>query len=193
MPKLYRLMLVFILLPALLLACGSGQRTPAAEVVVPVSQEAADRLAQKLKASVNKDDGVFSLQVTDVELTSYVVLELSQPAARAVEIPLQDFQAQFTGGQMIFSGKLTTVLPFDLNARVAASARVADGQFDVGLNEAQVGAVSLPRWVLKGLSRIIGETIVEAPLHLKEAVEIAEVEIGDGVIRLGGRIVKRDK
>ncbi len=193
MPGRYRLLLVSVLLLVLLLACGLGKETPVAGTRVPVSQEAADRLAQKLKASVNQDDGTFSLEVTDVELTSYVALELSQPAARAVEIPLQDFQAQFTGGQMIFSGELTTVFPFRLGLRVAASARVENGQLDVALNEARLGAVSMPRLLLKGLSRVVSETIVEAPLHLEEAVEIVGVEIGEGLIRLGGRVVTSDR
>lgn len=193
MPRRYRAMLALVLLPALLLACGSGKGTPAAETRVTVSPEAADRLEQKLKASVNPDDGAFSLEVTDVELTSYAVLKLTRRAGRAAEIPLEDFQARLTGRQMVLSGRLTTVCPLKLNVRVAASARVEDGQLDVSLNEARVGAVSMPRWMLESLSRIVSETIVEAPLHLEEAVEITEVDIGDGVIRLGGRVVKSDR
>jgi hypothetical protein len=193
MPRRYRSMLALVLLPALLLACGLGKGTPAAETRVTVSPEAADRLEQKLKASVNPDDGAFSLEVTDVELTSYTVLKLTQQAGRAAEIPLEDFQVRLTGRQMILSGRLTTICALKLNVRVAASAQVEDGQLDVSLNEARVGAVSMPQWMLESLSRIVSETIVEAPLHLKEAVEIAEVDVGDGVIRLGGRVVKSDR
>ncbi len=189
MPKRYRWLLILLLLPALLIACGAGQTTPLADKV-PVSPEAADRLAQKLEAAVNRDDDTFSLEFTDDELTSYVALKLAQPGGRAVQVPLEDFQARFSGGQMIFSGQLTSVCPFRLGFRLKAAAQVEDGRLDVRLDEARLGIVSLPRPLLKGLSRIVTETIVEAPLHLSEAVEVADLEIGQGVVRVGGRMTE---
>lgn len=187
LPRRYRLMLTLVLLPALLLACGLGKKTPSGETV-PVSQEAADRLEQKLGESVNQDEGTFSLEVTDVELTSYIVLEVSQRIDRPEDMPLEDFQVRFTDGQMVFSGKLTTVCPFRLNVKVAASARVDDGQLDISVDKAQMGVVPLPKGLLKSLSRIISESIVEAPEQLDRAVEITDVEIGEGVMRIDGRI-----
>jgi len=189
MPKRYRWLLILLLLPALLIACGAGGTPPQAEKV-PVSPEAADRLAQKLAAAVNRDEDTFSLEFTDDELTSYVALKLAQPGGRAIQVPLEDFQARFSGGQMTFSGQLTTVCPFRLGFRLRAAAQVADGQLDVRLDEARLGIVSLPRPLLKGLSRIVTETIVEAPLHLSEAVEVADLEIGQGIVRVGGRMTE---
>jgi len=188
MPRRYRLMLVFALLPVLLLACGRGQKTPSTETRVPVSQEAADRLAQKLQEGVNREEGTFSLEVTDAELTSYVVLKLSEQADRKSDMLLEDFQAQFSGGQMIFSGKVATVCPLQLNVRAAAVARVEDGQLDVVVDKAQVGILPIPKGLLNSLSHIITETITEAPEQIEEAVEITDVEIGEGVIRIGGRM-----
>lgn len=193
MPRRHRLMLAFVLLPAMLLACGLGKEKPSTETRVPVSQEAADRLKQKLKEAVNRNEDTFSLQVTDTELTSYVVLEMTQQTDKREDIPLEDFQVQFTGGQMIFSGKVTTVCPFQLNVRVAASAQVEDGQLEVTVDKARVGVVPIPRGVLKSLSRITTETITEAPERMDEAVEITDVEIGEGVIQISGRITKSSK
>jgi len=190
MPRRYRLMLVFVLLSALLLACGLGKKTPSTEARVPVSQEAADRLEQKLKEATNKDEGTFGLEITDAELTSYVVLKLSEQADRADEIPLEDFQVRFSGRQMIFSGKLTTICPFQLNVKVTAMAQVEDGQLDVAVDKARVGAIPVPKGLLKSLSRIITETITEAPEQMDVAVEITDIEIGEGVMRIGGRITE---
>lgn len=188
MPRRYRLMLALALLPALLLACGLGKKTPSTETRVPVSQEAADRLEHKLKEGINRDEDIFSLEVTDVELTSYVVLKLSEQADRKNDLPLEDFQVQFSGGQMIYSAKVTTICPFQLDVRVAATAQVEDGQLDVTVDKARVGVLPLPKVLLNSLSRIVTETIAEAPERVEEAVEITNVEVGEGVMRISGRI-----
>lgn len=188
LPKRYRLMLVLALLPVLV-SCGL-RKTTTPEPRVPVSQEAADRMAQKLKASAQQgQDGAFELEFTDVELTSYLVLKMAEQTDRAEDIPLENFQVLFSDGQMHLSGALTSVCPFSLNVRVAASARVEDGLMDVRVDKAQVGAIPLPKGVLNRVSRVVSETIVEAPEHMERAVEITTVEIGQGVMRVGGRVV----
>ncbi len=185
-PRRYRLMLAFLLLPALSLACGLGKKATA-EPRVPVSQEAAERLEQKLKEGINEQGDTFDVEVTDVELTSYVVLKLSEQAGED-EMPLEDFQVRFSDGQMIVSGKAVTVCPFELNTKVVASAQVKDGQLDVNVDKAQVGIVPMPKALLKGLSRMITETIVEAPEEVDKAAVITDVEIGEGVMRIAGRL-----
>jgi hypothetical protein len=193
MPKRDRLMLALVLLPALLLACGLGRRMPSAETRVPVSQEAADQLAQKLREGINRDEGTFGLEVTDAELTSYVVLKLSEQANRKSDVPLEGFQAQFSGGQMIFSGRIASICPLQLDVRVAAVAQVEDGRLDVTVDKAQLGVFLLPEWLLNSLSRIVTETIVEAPERMEEAVEITDVEVGEGMMRISGRITSAVK
>jgi len=190
-PRRYRLTLAFALLLALLQACNVGKKMPSTEMRVPVSQEAADRLEQKLREGVNRDEGTFSLEVTDAELTSYVVLKLSEQADRKGDLPLEDFQVQFIGGQMIYSAKVTTVCPFQFNVRMAATAQVEEGQLDVAVDKARVGVLPLPKVLLDSLSRIITETIVEAPERVEEAVEITDVEIGEGMMRIDGRVTRR--
>jgi len=190
-PRRYRLTLASVLLLALLLACNLGEKTPSTEMRVPVSQEAADRLEQKLREGVNRDEGTFSLEVTDTELTSYVVLKLSEQADRKGDLPLEDFQVQFIGGQMVYSARVTTVCPFSFNVRVAATAEVEESQLDVAVDKARVGVLPLPKVLLNSLSRIITETIAEAPERLEEAVEITDVEVGERTMRIGGHIITR--
>ena len=189
--KRYRLMLALVLLPLLLLACGRGKKTPSPEPKIPVSQEAADRLEQKLKESINREgDGSFDLEITGSELTSYLVFKMDEQANGSDDLPLKDLQVQFSGGQMIFSGKLISVLPFDLDVRVAASAQVEDGQIDISVTEARAGAIPLPKGLLKNISRIINESIAEAPEQMEKAIEITGVDIGEGVMQISGRITE---
>ena len=54
-----------------------------------------------------------------------------------------------------------------------------------------MGVLPLPKVLLSSLSRIITETIAEAPERLEEAVEITYVEVGEGTMRIGGRITTR--
>ena len=197
LPRRYRLMLIVvivvivILLPALLVACNLGKKASYSETKVPVSQEAADRLVQKLEeAATGKGDDAFSLEATDAELTSYIALRMADAIDGLEDVPLEDLQVQFTGGQMLFSGKLRTVCPFSLNLKVAASAQVDDGQLDLRVEKAQAGAIPIPKGLLKNLSRIINETIAEAPERLERAVEITDVEIGEGTIFVSGRVVE---
>jgi hypothetical protein len=88
---------------------------------------------------------------------------------------------------------VTTICPFQLNLRVTAAARVTDGQLDVTVDKARVGVLPIPKVLLTGLSRITTETIAEAPERVEEAVEITDVEIGEGVMRIGGRITGNGK
>jgi hypothetical protein len=197
LPGRYRLMLIVaivvivVLLLALLVACNLGQRASYSETKVPVSQEAADRLGQRLKETATREgDGAFSLEATDVELTSYLALRMADEIDGLEDVPLEDLQVQFTGGQMLFSGKLRTVCPFSLNLKVVASAQVDGGQLDLRLERAQAGAIPIPKGLLKSLSRIINETIAEAPERLERAVEITDVQIGEGTIFVSGRVVE---
>jgi len=192
LPRRYRLGLVLVLLP-MLLACGLGTGTPAGEPRVSVSPEAADRMAQKLKQSIRRGEGTFDLEFTDAELTSYVVLEVSQQLGGPKEMPVQDFQVRFTDGQVILSGRLTSVSLFKPNVEIAAWARVEDGLLDVRLGRAQVGALSMPGVLLRSLSRVVSESILEAPERLERAAEITSVEIDEGVMRIGGRLTERGK
>jgi hypothetical protein len=193
LPRYYRLTAALFLLPALMLACRLSGRMPADGARVPVSQEAADRLEQKLRESVHQDEGTFDLEITDAELTSYVVLEMSQQIGGPEEMPVEDLQVRFADGQMICTGKLTAFCPFRLNLGVVASARVEDSQFAVTLNKAQVGVVPLPKWMRRILSRIVSESIVEAPERMERAAEITDVQIGEGVMQISGRITERSR
>jgi hypothetical protein len=192
LPRRYRLMAVVVLLPALVLACNLGQKA-AAEPRLPASQEAADRFEQKLKeAATEEGEGAFSLEVTDVELTSYIALRMADEVDGLEDVPLDDFQVRFTGKQMILSGKLRTVCPFSLNVKAAASAQVEDGQLDFQVDQARVGAIPVPKGVLKSLSRVVNETIAEAPDRLERSLEITDVEIGEGTIYVSGRVVESE-
>jgi hypothetical protein len=122
LPRRYRLMLA-LLVPALLLACRFSKTMLSPGTSVPVSQEAADRLEEKLGRLIQgEDNDAFSLQVTEAELTSYVVFKMAEQIDRPEELPLENFQAQFTGGQMLFSGKVAAVCPLCFDVQVAASA-----------------------------------------------------------------------
>jgi len=190
LPRRYCLVLILALLLVLMSSCRLDRKTLSSKAIVPVSQQAADRMAGKLGEAFNGDEDTFSLEVTDEELTSYVVLEMSRQVDRSEDMPLEDFQVRFAGGQMLLSGTLTSICPFRLNVKVAASAQVNGGQLDVSVKEARLGIVPIPRWVLKSLSRIVTESIVEAPDHLDRAAQITDVEIGEGVMRVSGRVTE---
>jgi len=190
LPRRYRLMLA-LLLPALLLACRFSKTMLSPGTSVPVSQEAADQLEEKLGRLIQgEDNGTFSLQVTEAELTSYVVFKMTEQIDRPEELPLENFQARFAGGQMIFSGRVTAVCPLCFDVQVVASAHTRDGELDVSVDEAQMGTVRLSTGLLKNLSRIITETIIEAPERMERAVEIADVEIGEGVMQISGQVTE---
>ena len=194
LPRRYCLMLALLLPALLLVACRFSKTMLSPGTSVPVSQEAADRLEEKLGCLIQgEDDGAFGLQVTEAELTSYVVFKMAEQIDRSEELPLENFQARFAGGQMIFSGKVTAVCLLCFDVQVVASAHTKDGELDVSVDEAQMGAVRLSTGLLKNLSRIITETIIEAPERMERAVEIADIEIGEGVMQISGRVTEGGK
>lgn len=163
-----------------LLACTLPRRLRGAPTPTPtitISEEAAERLEQKLQqAWGSEEDHKVLLRVTDEEITSYLNLRLQEQTA---DIPIQEPRVRFADGKVYLSGKVQLESPpISGQGVVVATPIVVDGRVQVEINRAAVGPIPIPRPFLQEITRLINDTLAEATSHVKvQRIEISQGEL----------------
>lgn len=176
-------LLVGLLIIVASLACAPGNTgdipsPPGGQI--PVSQEAADRLKENFNREMQEAStgGEFRLFVTNEELTGLVALTLQDTGS----VPLSEPQVWFTAGRVYMTGTFSPFWPFRFRSLIVTTAVVNDGQIEIRVERAQMGAFPFPRRVLESASVSINETLAEMQLDL----EITALEILEGELQLAG-------
>lgn len=158
--------------------CFSGltaSRPPAdtstPQPTVPVSQNAADRFAEKAGA-LHHD--TFSIEFTDEEVTSYLALHALGSG------PLASPQVTFHPGRVAVTGELTT--PIRGQVTLSGTVRVAGGKLQFSFDAASIGNVDIPDAALDSVSDSASQLIIDADTQ----VVLDSVEVLEGLIRITG-------
>ncbi len=151
---------------------GLRGRGPAAVPTVAVSEDAAKSLDEKTGDLEGKE---FRIQLTQEEVTSYIALNLKD------SIPLASPQVRFQPGKIILEGDLTS--PVRGHVTLTFSLSVIDGSPQVNVQEAKLGAVSMPGALLSSLSDSLSEQIRQG----QGSVEILDIQVLSGSIIIAGR------
>ncbi|MEW6231398.1 MAG: hypothetical protein AB1566_03670 [Chloroflexota bacterium] len=143
---------------------------------LPVTQEAAQRLEDKLYAAMKQSlVSDFTLEATQEEVTSYLALKLP-------DMPFLQPQVRFAPDRVIFTGNMTQ--PIAAPVHVAGSAQAQDGKVTVVLQEAKLGFLSVPGFVLQSISDTMNELLAES----QGAIQISRLQILEGKVIVSGRI-----
>lgn len=154
---------------------------------VPVSEEAADRLDQKIiqayQEADDSPDGSFTISITDEEATSWFVYRV----ATDPENKIADPQIRFTDGKIHSAVTMVDVLPFELRIKIVAVFQVVAGQVVFEIESSSAGILPVPKPITDLLPQ--SETAVEM---LKEAeVELTSVDILEGEMVLKGHVLEQ--
>ena len=169
-----KLLLALLLLVSL--ACnlgGSSAEIGPPEGIIPVNQEATDRLKQNFNQAL-QETGISNeaqLRVTNEEITSLVATELT----RTDKIPLTNPQVWFTAGRIFMIGDVSA-FGVSNSSIIVATAVVDDGRLVVEVQEAQMGPFDFPDAILESITQTVNETLAGILIDL----EIVRLEILEG-------------
>ncbi len=169
--------ILILLLSLIGLACGpkSGidQIGPPGGVI-PVSQEAADRLEENFYQAIQEATSSHEsqLRIANEEITSLIAKKLTETG----RIPLSNPQIWFTSGRIYMTGGVKPFGPFEFNSIIVATAVVDKGQLVVKVQEAHMGVFDFPDAILESITQTINEALVGISIDL----DITRLEILEG-------------
>jgi hypothetical protein len=125
--------------------------------------------------------GPFTIEVSDQELTSYIVGLLQSGAG---EFPARDMQIEFGDGYADIWATFIEVAPTDLPAYVRATVQAQDGQLVFYIVEANAGQFPVPGAMREAISQSLSDTLAELELGLR----IDDVRVQPGKMTLTGQV-----
>ena len=177
------IVVTIVLVQASSCCCLGGAAIPAMTL-----QSTSDDLAYQMrerfnatKAEALAGDGTFAIEVSDRELTSYVVLLLQSGAG---EFPARDMQIEFGDGHVDIWATFVEIAPTDLPAFVRATVEAVDDQLVFHILQANAGPISVPGAMRETISRVLGDTLDELVMGL----DVQHVEVTPGKMVLIGQV-----
>jgi hypothetical protein len=159
--------------------CLGGAVTPEM-TPFPISSDLAYQMRERLNQT-KAQGGTFAVEISDQELTSYVVMLLQSGAG---EFPARDMQIQFGDGYVDIWATFIEIAPTDVPAFVRARVEAVDGRLSFRLDEANARAIPIPGALRETLAQVLSETLAE----LQSGLEIHDVEVKPGRMLLSGRV-----
>ncbi len=179
--------IIILLLP--LLACSIGLPKQKTETLpqppgghIETSEEAVKRAKTNLNQAVEEAKGGHetTFRITSEEITS-VVSQLLQTRA---DIPVSDPQIWFTAGKIYMLAKFEGLGPASVSTLIVMRPLVTDdGQLQVELVDAKMGAFSVPDAVINNFTETINETLANMQFNVK----ITGIDIREGEMIIAGK------
>ena len=172
-----------VLLQASSCCCLGGAAIPAVNPQ-PVSNDLAYQMRERFNTTKNEaqaQGGAFTIEVSDRELTSYVVMLLQSGAG---EFPARDMQIEFGDGNVDIWATFVEIAPSDLPSFIRVTVEAVDGRLVFHILQANAGPISVPGAMRETLSRVLGDTLDELALGL----DIQHVEVMPGKVVLTGQV-----
>lgn len=151
---------------------------------VPIRTEAAVVVNEKLEQAAReaKEKGIFTLVLTEQELTSYIVLNWDE----SWQIPVTDLQIRLAEEQIWISGIVQqdkVHLPLSIRAKVGVD---SVNDLRIEFTHAQIGALPIPDLLLETIMDEVEQAIKEQLTVVGEEYVIEEISIGEGSILIRG-------
>ncbi len=184
-----KVLFITVMLLLSLLACSIGLPKQKPESLpqppgghIETSDEAVERAKGNLNQAVEEAKGGHetTFRITSEEATS-VVAKLLQTRA---DIPLSDPQIWFTAGKIYMLAKLEGLGSASVSTLIVMRPLVTDdGQLQVELVDAKMGAFSVPDAVINNLTETINETLADAQFNVK----ITGIDVREGEMIIAGK------
>ena len=148
------LLLIYILLTLVSLACRAGAGIPPASALPAqeISQQSADKV-EALLDDVQSQSGSFAFTITDQEMTSYLTLKMAENQESP---PIENLNVVFADNQIFVYGDVFVQnLGMKLPAVLAIAGRVdTNGTLQFELISAQVGRINMPGFIQDQISNV---------------------------------------
>lgn len=160
---------------------------PLASCSVATSQQAADRLIQRIRQqSANKGKTV-TITATSEEVSSLIVsfLDEAKKQSPSGTIPLENPMVCFNqNGTMSITGKVALDPNTPLDAQIVARANVNNGKVAFKIEQLQLGPVSVPSQLSSQLETFLNNAINQN----MDQVAVNDIKITNGQISLTGTV-----
>jgi len=160
--------------------CLLGGAVIPSVTVSPPSKDLAQQMRDRLM-QVKAKTGPFEVEVSDQELTSYIVGLLQSGAG---EFPARDMQILFRDGYLEIWATFIEIAPTDVPAYVRATLAAEDGQLVLYIEQASAGPFPVPGAMREAISQSLSETLTE----LGYGLVIDDVQVLPGRAVLTGQV-----
>ena len=128
--------------------------------------------------SVKAKTGPFEVEVSDQELTSYIIGLLQSGAG---EFPARDMQILFQDGYLEIWATFIDIAPSDIPVYIRATVEAVGGQAIFHIEHASAGPLVIPGAMRELISQVLSETLAELEYGL--VAEHAEIVPGRLILR----------
>ena len=160
--------------------CCLGGAVPPSMTPAPVSEEQAQQMRERINQA-GLQQGAFAIEVTDEELTSYVVGLLQSGAG---EFPARDMQIRFGDGYADIWATFIDVAPVDLPVYARATTSAVDGRLAFSIVQANAGSFPVPGAMRESIADVLSDSLAELELGL----QIESAQIVPGKLLLTGQV-----
>jgi hypothetical protein len=161
--------------------CRLGGATPPPVTPMATSEELAQQLRDRIN-QVTSHRGTFSVEITDQELTSYVVGRLQSGPG---DFPARDMQIRFREGYVEIWATFIDIAPTELPVYIRATVQAVDGQLVFQITQASAARFSVPGAVRETISQILSETLAE----MNTGLQVERVAVEPGRVLLSGQVI----
>ncbi len=174
--RLRTLMPVAILVIVAQACCCTRLGGPQPPYPITPSNETVQRFKERLDAATPGPDGIFTLTVSDEEITSLVVKRLAVQQQQGQAMPISDAQVFFRNGRIETYATLQLSDALAMPGMVAMSITIEDGQPVFSVEEIDVGPLPVPALLLEELTDQMNQILWED----LGAATITDIQIGEG-------------
>ena len=160
--------------------CCLGGAVPPSMTPAPISEEQAQQMRERINQA-GLQQGAFAIEVTDEELTSYVVGLLQSGAG---EFPARDMQIRFGDGYADIWATFIDVAPVDLPVYARATTSAVDGRLAFSIVQANAGSFPVPGAMRESIADVLSDSLAELELGL----QIESAQIVPGKLLLTGQV-----
>jgi hypothetical protein len=153
---------------------------------IPFSQEAVDSLRTQIEQAMTTGatTGVITLQITESQLTSYLILKLQQ----RTNPPFTEPQVLLRNGQMQILGKFQRGI-FLANLSMILDVMIdEEGKPKIEVASADFGPFPAPTGLNSAISSVIDEAFTGSLGPVATGFRLENIVIADGLMTLTGRI-----
>jgi len=176
--------LVALVVAAQACCCCTILGGPQPPYALTPSEDAAQGFAERMDAVDQDADGVFTISITEEEMTSLVAQML---AAQEEPPPISQVQVHFRNDRIEVYGTVMAADSISLPGMVAFSIGAATGGVAITVEEIALGPLPVPESVLQSLTQVINQALAEnIQVNGSEAI-ITDVQIGAGQMTVSGK------
>lgn len=180
--------IVALVIAAQACCCCTTLGGPQPPYPITPSDEAVQRLEERMNSATPGPDGTYTLTITDEEITSLVAQALAEQEERSgTPSPISNPQVYFRNRRIEAYADLKLSDPLSVPCMVALSIAIENGSPVVTIEEVDAGPLPVPAALLTELTDMFNQMLADNFANQGGGLTITGVEIGEGQMTITGK------